>query len=247
MAERPKPATSITVGQQFKGQNEPQQIQKARILLCAPSNAAIDEIAARLKDGYVGPNKRKVPLNIVRIGAESAIGSTTREISLETLVEEKLGNATAKDDGSEIEVVKKQLASIREQLVIMQGRLEMTNGQERIQLEQKNHELHGQRRSAAEKLNKLQDARKGAFRAMDASRRNARMEILTKADVVCCTLSGSGHESLEILDFDTIIIDEAAQAIEPSTLIPLRYQFTRCVMVGDPQQLPPTVISQEVS
>ena len=36
---------------------------------------------------------------------------------------------------------------------------------------------------------------------------------------------------------------EAAQAIELSTLIPLRYGCKRCILVGDPKQLPPTVIS----
>jgi senataxin len=44
-----------------------------------------------------------------------------------------------------------------------------------------------------------------------------------------------------------VVIDEAAQSIELSSLIPLKFNCTRCVMVGDPQQLPPTVISQDVS
>jgi len=44
-----------------------------------------------------------------------------------------------------------------------------------------------------------------------------------------------------------MVIDEAAQAIELSSLIPLKYGCSKCVMVGDPQQLPPTVISQDVS
>ena len=52
-------------------------------------------------------------------------------------------------------------------------------------------------------------------------------------------------ESVETLV--TLVIDEAAQAIELSSLIPLRSSTTQCVMVGDPQQLPPTVISPDVS
>jgi hypothetical protein len=38
--------------------------------------------------------------------------------------------------------------------------------------------------------------------------------------------------------FDTAIIDEAGQASEPSTLIPLRYGCKRLILVGDPRQLP---------
>lgn len=39
----------------------------------------------------------------------------------------------------------------------------------------------------------------------------------------------------------TVIIDEAAQAVEPSSLIPLA-RAPRCVMVGDPKQLPATIM-----
>ena len=67
-----------------------------------------------------------------------------------------------------------------------------------------------------------------------------------EADVVCSTLSGAGHEALVDLEFEMVIIDEAAQSIELSSIIPMKFNSTRCVMVGDPQQLPPTVISQEV-
>jgi len=37
---------------------------------------------------------------------------------------------------------------------------------------------------------------------------------------------------LEQLDFEIIVIDEAAQAIELSSLIPLRYHCRSCIMVG---------------
>jgi superfamily I DNA and/or RNA helicase len=43
--------------------------------------------------------------------------------------------------------------------------------------------------------------------------------------------------------FDAVIIDEAAQAVEPSSLIPFKYNPQAVVMVGDPCQLPATVFS----
>jgi senataxin len=61
-----------------------------------------------------------------------------------------------------------------------------------------------------------------------------------------CTLSGSGSDiisEVKGIEFATVIIDEACQAVELSTLVPLRYGCRRCILVGDPQQLPPTVIS----
>ena len=39
-------------------------------------------------------------------------------------------------------------------------------------------------------------------------------------------------------------LDEAAQAVEPSTLIPFKFNPHRVVMVGDPCQLPATVFSR---
>lgn len=55
----------------------------------------------------------------------------------------------------------------------------------------------------------------------------------------------SGSEKLSKIQngFDTVVIDEAAQAVELSTLIPLKYGAKRCILVGDPSQLPATVLS----
>ncbi|KAJ1564797.1 DEAD-box type RNA helicase, partial [Cladochytrium tenue] len=60
------------------------------------------------------------------------------------------------------------------------------------------------------------------------------------------TLSGAGHEILSNIqgfEFPTVIIDEACQSVELSSLIPLRYNVKKCILVGDPKQLPPTVLS----
>lgn len=69
--------------------------------------------------------------------------------------------------------------------------------------------------------------------------------ILKGADIVCCTLSTSGSGALTRLNipFRTVVIDEAAQAVELSTLIPLQYRADQCILIGDPQQLPATVFS----
>ena len=40
------------------------------------------------------------------------------------------------------------------------------------------------------------------------------------------------------------LLDEAAQAVEPSTLIPMKYNPKSVVLVGDPCQLPATVFSR---
>lgn len=56
----------------------------------------------------------------------------------------------------------------------------------------------------------------------------------------------SGIEKLDCLkgEFEYLIVDEACQAIEMSTLIPFALGAKRVVLVGDQKQLPATTISQ---
>ena len=69
--------------------------------------------------------------------------------------------------------------------------------------------------------------------------------FLDTAHLVFTTLNGAGVPSIiQGRPFHVVVVDEAAQAIEPSTLIPLQTGATTCVLVGDPQQLPATVFSQ---
>jgi superfamily I DNA and/or RNA helicase len=43
--------------------------------------------------------------------------------------------------------------------------------------------------------------------------------------------------------FDCLIVDKASQCLELDIFIPLRLEIRRVLLVGDPEQLPPTVIS----
>lgn len=69
-------------------------------------------------------------------------------------------------------------------------------------------------------------------------------QILSSAQVISCTLVGAAHPVLEGRKFRTVVIDEAAQALEPATWIPI-IKASRVVLAGDPHQLPPTVKSIE--
>ncbi len=69
--------------------------------------------------------------------------------------------------------------------------------------------------------------------------------FLGSAHIVFSTLNSSGQECMaNCTQFKVVIIDEAAQSVELSTLIPLRIGGRQCVLVGDPQQLSATVFSQ---
>lgn len=63
---------------------------------------------------------------------------------------------------------------------------------------------------------------------------------LDNAEVVTSTLVGSASFFLWKHQFSTVVIDEAGQALEPSTWIPI-IKAQRVILAGDPFQLPPTV------
>ncbi|GAA6014285.1 hypothetical protein JCM10207_005409 [Rhodosporidiobolus poonsookiae] len=72
-------------------------------------------------------------------------------------------------------------------------------------------------------------------------------EVLSKARVVLATTHGAGGRSLDKLDeFDVVIIDEAAQATEPSCWIAVA-RGKKLILAGDHLQLPPTVKSLKES
>jgi hypothetical protein len=56
-------------------------------------------------------------------------------------------------------------------------------------------------------------------------RDRARLAILEEAAIVCATLafSGGGGFTRLVRKFDVVVVDEAAQAVEPSVLIPLAH------------------------
>lgn len=66
--------------------------------------------------------------------------------------------------------------------------------------------------------------------------------LFDEARVVASTLVGSANRVLEGMKFDTLFIDEAAQALEAACWIPMR-RVTRVVLAGDHCQLPPMVKS----
>ena len=67
-------------------------------------------------------------------------------------------------------------------------------------------------------------------------------ELFGEARVIAATLVGSGNRMLQGMTFDTLFIDEAAQALEAACWIPIR-RVRRVIFAGDHCQLPPTVKS----
>nr|UXY87880.1 component of a tRNA splicing complex, sen1 [Cryptomonas curvata] len=73
----------------------------------------------------------------------------------------------------------------------------------------------------------------------------SRNHILKKGKVIYTTLACTGYSVFDRTKLsEIIIIDEAAQAIEIDTLIPIRNTCKKLIMIGDVQQLPATIFSK---
>ncbi len=71
-------------------------------------------------------------------------------------------------------------------------------------------------------------------------------DLVAKAQVITATLVGANHYTVRNLKFNTVVIDEAGQALEPACWIPI-LKAQKVVLAGDHCQLPPTVKSAEAA
>jgi ATP-dependent RNA/DNA helicase IGHMBP2 len=71
-------------------------------------------------------------------------------------------------------------------------------------------------------------------------------DLLAKAQVITATLVGANHYTVRNLNYHTVVIDEAGQALEPACWIPI-LKAKKLVLAGDHCQLPPTIKSDEAA
>nr|PVC52973.1 regulator of nonsense transcripts-related protein [Theileria orientalis] len=72
-------------------------------------------------------------------------------------------------------------------------------------------------------------------------------EAIKKHKIVIATCVGSGNEILSSHTFPFVIVDECAQSIEASNMIPIGRGCRSLVLIGDHKQLRPTIISMQAS
>jgi ATP-dependent RNA/DNA helicase IGHMBP2 len=71
-------------------------------------------------------------------------------------------------------------------------------------------------------------------------------DLIDKAQVITATLVGSNHYTVRNTRFNTVVIDEAGQALEPACWIPI-LKAQKVVLAGDHFQLSPTIKSAEAA
>lgn len=173
-----------------------------RVLACAPSNTAVDNLLERLL---------ACGEPAVRLGHPARVSEELRAHALDALVEQH----------EAMELVRQLM-------------------REAAQLERRAERYTRARPAPGQRWQQRQEARELRRQARLLEQQAVR-DILQDARVVCSTTSFD-DSVLGDLQFDTLVIDEACQSVEPGCWVPLR-RAGRLILAGDHRQLPPTILS----
>ncbi|KAK8514255.1 hypothetical protein V6N13_063157 [Hibiscus sabdariffa] len=268
---------------------------RGRVLICAQSNAAVDELVSRISgEGLYGRDGKRYKPYLVRVGNAKTVHPNSLPFYIDTLVdhrlaEEKMHTNNARHDSSiesssmvlrsnlekvveNIRFFETKRANIRDRNSCVKstsdGSDKETDMKEMsgLEVDAKLQRLYEQKKQIYKDLSAAQAQEKKINEETKTLRHKLRKSILKEAEIVVTTLSGCGGDLYGVCAetvssfklgnpsehtlFDAVVIDEAAQALEPATLIPLQLlksRGTKCIMVGDPKQLPATVLSNVAS
>lgn len=250
--------TFSIVSEQTKLASMPKRARRPRLLVCAPSNSAVDEILTRVTSSkFIDGQGRGYCPELARIGAGDRVSEAAKTFTAEGQAEAFLDRLCAEDMTPEAQ--KKAQMSF---LATWQNRCNALLVQ-LARTPKRQPAFHPTIIDLHEKLERMdRDLRRLSIAASDGAKALNREEKLRQiartyvedAQLVFSTLSGAASSVLTkkgVNDmtagdgplFDTVVIDEGAQATEPSCLIPMALGASRCLLVGDPQQLPATVLS----
>ncbi|KAK4145391.1 SEN1 N terminal-domain-containing protein [Dichotomopilus funicola] len=229
------------------------QAPSKKLLVCAPSNAAVDELVLRLKGGIKTMTGASHKINVLRLGRSDAINAAVKDVTLDELVKARMDTEMNNSGPSDREKLHQEAGALKEKISELRPQLEAARASDNrtftMKLQREFDDLKRRQAHIGAKIDANKTNGNTFAREVEIKRRQIQQDILDKAHVLCATLSGSGHEMFKNLnvEFETVIIDEAAQCVELSALIPLKYGCSKCILVGDPKQLPPTVLSQSAA
>jgi len=180
-----------------------------KVLVSAPSNTAVDNIAK----GLIAQG-----VKVLRVGNTSKVDET---IFLHT-PEGRLSNSKQQKEIKELKIRAEQFRKMALKYKRSFGKAER---------EQRNL-LFKEVKSIRDEIRKLQAYNEA--------------KLYTEAEVIMGTPVGLYDAKMNHIKFETLVIDEAGQCIEPLAwcIFPLAKKY---VLAGDHLQLPPTVLSNEAA
>lgn len=183
--------------------------RERRVLVCAPSNTAVDLLTEKLAGQGV---------NVIRLGNPSRVSDLLLQHTLDARV-------MAHGSYGRMRSLRQTADQLRQ---TAQQHVRHFGPEERQQRQL------------------LKEEARQLFLQADDLERFITEDVLESVQVITCTLVGASHRQIRHLDFETVFIDEAAQALEPGCWIAIA-RGQRVVLAGDHHQLPPTVKSEKAA
>ncbi len=183
--------------------------RERRVLVCTPSNTAVDLLTEKLAERGV---------NVIRLGNPSRVSDLLLKHTLDAGVMAHASYA--------------KMHAMRQ-----------TAEQHRQTASERVRNFGFEER---ERRQWLREEARTLRQAADDLERFMTEDVLESVQVITCTLVGASNRHIRHLGFETVFIDEAAQALEPGCWIPIA-KGQRLVLAGDHHQLPPTVKSEKAA
>ena len=219
--------------------------QRPKILVCAPSNAAIDEVVKRsFNNMLTRDGNQKLRVEMIRIGSGVTRNSVGWKIHIDRV--------SAPDH--DLRELQKKLRNLEEESKKVRAKWCQTKRDNMRAGPSATQENKDKAKHLGDKLRKMQ-VTKGEYETkikneeekqksnQNNFKRIDKTALIREHDVIFSTLSASASTYLNGINFDLLIIDESTQSCEISSLIPFQLNVRSIVLVGDEKQLPATVIS----
>jgi hypothetical protein len=275
---------------------------KPRLLVCAPSNAAVDNVILKImEDGFIDGSGQRYNPSITRIG--SGQSAAVKDVALETKVDQILtDNSDHQQLENSIAGFRMELQRITTDIVKCRKRIHAISNASpwplgkdwEIRVEEEsfdetgrvffvNHKDHstsyecppppepGEKQFHARSMPEYRAFMSRTVKLVESYfsiksnleqstivkgllgngarhfevKQNLELHVLNSVHIVMTTLGTAGNRVLSdgVDKFEVVVVDEAAQSVEPATLAALQLGSRHCVMVGDPQQLPATIFN----
>lgn len=117
-----------------------------------------------------------------------------------------------------------------------------------MELRRRLDELRADQRMGPERKAQMRDyVRRNTRRLVQKRLARGSEEAMSDAQVLLCTTTAAADKCvLRVPTLDLVVLDEAAQATAPNAWVAL-LRGRRAVLLGDPQQLPPTLLSRDAA
>lgn len=223
-----------------------------KMLVCAPSNTAIDEIVLRLLNvrTTIKQQAKMKPFKMVRIGQLEMMHPKVKDISVTELAKRDI-RKTNNANNTPSDSIENEKLLLQSKMNALRCKLNSRNLDEthkqNIKMKLNDMTMKYELLKNRESLNELNIRNKEYMKLQ----RITENKFLEYADIITCTLSSCYTSQMESIfginnkKISVCIVDEATQSCEAETLIPLMLGINILILVGDPNQLPATVLSTQ--